>query len=162
MIKDVWLRFDRIGRIDRERLLDALLGASCPDGAAIRLIDQLQDGGLSFAERPVSPNVHLRLLRESLEHTGVTIRVIEGDTRTVDITADGRNVWVNSPEGLCIGRFGYTIDIHQDIDAQLEDQKHCLDCRHRSDDLDSDWRFFKDGMRQHHRVEVSDHHKPDI
>ena len=71
----------------------------------------------------------------------------------VDVTSDGKTVWVNSATG-CLGRFGrFGIDIH------TRDTTGCLHCTHGivSDD---DWEVFKEKMLEHHGVLVGDIYKP--
>lgn len=77
-----------------------------------------------------------------------------------EISSDGKHVWVNSPDGMCIGRFGRAIvDVHHDTTGQSAG-KHCLACKPRTADLDADWKFFVENMALHHRVDVGVEHKP--
>ena len=79
--------------------------------------------------------------------------------RMVEVLSDGRTVWVNANDGSSIGRFGFGgIDIHKEVSAQ-KDGTQCLDCTHKTPDL-NDWRRFVDGMLTHHGVHVSEKHRP--
>lgn len=77
----------------------------------------------------------------------------------VEITSDGRTVWVNT-QHVCIGRFGVLgIDIHRaDIESQSE-KGECLHCTHQKTTA-QDWTTFQEKMRELHGVTVGDEHKP--
>lgn len=54
----------------------------------------------------------------------------------VEVLHDSRTVWVNGPDGLCIGRFGRRgIDVHRSMAEQLKTGKQCLACTHSRPDL---------------------------
>jgi len=77
-----------------------------------------------------------------------------------EISSDGRIVWVNSAQGMCIGRFSAKgCDVHKDMEAQMRGGSQCLDCRH---DLPFDemWGWFKAAMLKHYNIVVEDQHKP--
>lgn len=75
--------------------------------------------------------------------------------RQIDITSDGRTVWVNLPSG-CIGHFGlYGVDVHTTPAAQIEGTAQCLDCTHAPTTL-TDWRRFQAALQAHYDIEVGD------
>lgn len=74
------------------------------------------------------------------------------------VESDGISVWVNSPEGYCLGRFGRMgVDIHQPPDSVTG--KECLLCTHTPSTL-ADWETFKAGMLQHYNVIIDEEHRP--
>ena len=74
--------------------------------------------------------------------------------------SDGKTVWVNAPDGSCIGRFSrFGIDVHRTASDQMRDAPECLDCTHGRPRL-AEWRRFQIGMRRHHAVGVGDEHMP--
>lgn len=76
-----------------------------------------------------------------------------------EITTDGTTVWVNTD--ICLGRFGKkAVDVHHVAEGQIAGF-HCLDCFHRSGDLDADWERFKASMLRHHNVVIDDQYRPD-
>lgn len=79
--------------------------------------------------------------------------------KNTQIISDGRTVWVNSEEGHLIGRFGvFGIDIHRDL-CEQSDKGECLYCTHEVT-KPADWETFKVKMREHHKVRVTDKHRP--
>lgn len=78
-----------------------------------------------------------------------------------DITSDGRCVWVNDSQGLCIGRFGSLgTDVHSDFAAQVLGADQCLDCQRHTGDIEIDWAYFTASMLKHYGIAVGDEHKP--
>lgn len=72
----------------------------------------------------------------------------------VQLSTDGRTVWVNGEEGL-LGRLGPRgVDIH----ATPGSGTHCLDCGPCEGDV---WPRFVAGMRKHHQVQVPETFKPE-
>lgn len=79
---------------------------------------------------------------------------------THKLESDGSTVWVNGPDGCCIGRFSrFGIDIHRTLAQQQTTGKECLLCTHGKTTLE-DWQHFVDGMQKHHSITVNDIHKP--
>jgi hypothetical protein len=78
----------------------------------------------------------------------------------VQVQWDGRTVWVNDNEGMCIGRYSSVagVDIHHAYEKQC-DGKLCLDCRPGVIG-DEGWAVFVAGMQEHHHVEVPVEAKP--
>lgn len=75
-----------------------------------------------------------------------------------EITTDGTTVWVNTD--ICLGRFGRkAVDVHHVAKGQIAGF-HCLDCFHRTDNLDADWSRFKASMLKLHGVEIDDQYRP--
>lgn len=83
-------------------------------------------------------------------------------TPTHDISADGRTVWVNGADGMCIGRFSkWGIDVHLDATGQLESGKQCLACTHTRPEPE-DWIRFQELMQLHYGIQVEDRFKPEF
>lgn len=68
---------------------------------------------------------------------------------------DAQRVWVNAPDGSCIGRFDRRghVDVHRTMHAQIQGQPECLACAHEGtpDEL---WAAFKASMLEHYQIEV--------
>lgn len=78
----------------------------------------------------------------------------------VEITTDGKTIWVND-EISCIGRFSrFGIDIHTSFKEQ-NSGKECLLCTHSKPNQD-DWERFIEGMKKFHNVEVDNTLKPEF
>ena len=153
----VVLQFSLLGEFDQAGFLDAVTAAGYPTDSACRVCAELTHTGLS--EWLVSSQINVDLLSELARDCGL---FVEQGCVAAQVTSDGTTVWVNAPDGCCIGRFGRRIiDIHKDGAAQLAEGTECLDCRKRTDDLDDDWRVFVDGMLAHHGVTVGVDHKPE-
>lgn len=85
----------------------------------------------------------------------------ETETKNYQILSDGRTVWINWKDGMCIGRFSPVgVDIHLDAKGQRKSGRECLDCFPRTANLDTDWRKFTEGMQFHYKVLVPEIHKP--
>lgn len=79
---------------------------------------------------------------------------------TAQIIADGRVVWVNAPDGSCIGRFGRLgVDVHRSVTAQLAGEPECLVCTHGKM-TPAEWALFVDAMAEQHNVTIEDRHVP--
>lgn len=77
-----------------------------------------------------------------------------------EVVSDGRTVWVNGADGMCLGRFGPVgIDIHRDFAAQARGESECLACTHEKPDIKA-WRQFQILMRRHYAVGIGDDHMP--
>lgn len=77
------------------------------------------------------------------------------------ISVDRTTVWINGPDGSCVGRFSPTAyEVHKDVAAQLAGGSQCLLCAPRSRDFAADWATFVAGMAEHYGVEVGDRYKP--
>lgn len=80
---------------------------------------------------------------------------------THEIFTDGRTVWVNGADGMCIGRYSrFGVDVHNDAEGQVATGKQCLECVH---DLPPDqaWDRFRDAMRRHWAIEIDEALRPD-
>ena len=79
---------------------------------------------------------------------------LEADYEVLADQARG-TVWVNGPDGSCIGRFSkrYGIDVHRTATAQLAGEGECIMCTHAPADHAS-WLLFVEAMQQHHGVTV--------
>ena len=107
-------------------------------------------------------------LRESFEHLRTAgmavleresdrewIRLVAGRVCEISAAGDGSVVWVNAPDGSCIGRFNRMghVDVHRTAQEQVSGKGECLDCSHGSDAKEQ-WGRFRDSMRLHYGVEV--------
>jgi hypothetical protein len=82
------------------------------------------------------------------------------DNPAVEIIADGRTVWINGLDGMCLGRFSrFGVDVHKDFLGQALSGHQCLDCKAGANTKD-DWEYFKRSMLAHYRVVVGDEHMP--
>jgi len=80
--------------------------------------------------------------------------------RDFEAFTDGQTVWVNADDGMCIGRFSRRgVDIHNDVEGQLETGKQCLDCVH---DLPAPaaWVRFVASMKTHWGIEIDPELRP--
>lgn len=77
------------------------------------------------------------------------------------VESDGRTVWINGPDGSCLGRFGTMgIDIHRSADDQMDGMGECLFCTH-GPTTEQHWEQFVHGMLQHHGVRIAERHRPE-
>lgn len=91
---------------------------------------------------------------------GSTGRVCHFKMKKYDIDSDGKTVWVNSSDGVCIGRFGrFGVDVHHDLKGQMDSGSQCLFCTHTPPGA-KEWHQFQEAMAQHHEVFVSEHYRP--
>lgn len=80
-------------------------------------------------------------------------------TEEADIYSDGVSVWVNNAD-CCLGRFAmFGIDVHRAYNPQKSHDLECLHCTHERT-TEADWETFKQKMLEHHKVVVSEDHKP--
>lgn len=83
-----------------------------------------------------------------------------GKRMTAEISSDGRTVWVNSHQGMCIGRFSkHGIDVHYDYAAQAAGSGECIACTHEKPGM-VEWDRFVSLMHEHYRVKVLQKHRP--
>jgi hypothetical protein len=77
----------------------------------------------------------------------------------IQVSWDGRTVWVCDQEGATIGRYNSVagIDIHGTFAAQV-DGHLCLDCRPVGEG--AGWPAFVDGMARHHGVQIPEKARP--
>lgn len=76
-----------------------------------------------------------------------------------EVSSDGRTVWINSFDGMCLGRFSRAgIDIHKDFEGQKSGGQ-CLDCK-KGPTTAGDWMQFVAGMKRFHGVQVGNEHRP--
>ena len=73
----------------------------------------------------------------------------------VDVSADGRTLWVHVLDGSTVGRFSKTfgMDVHTTITEQLAGSGQCLHCTHAKPGI-SEWLLFCDLMRDHYSIQV--------
>ena len=78
----------------------------------------------------------------------------------IEIETDNTTVWVNSKNGMCIGRFGPRgVDVHHQAETQITKGLSCLDCTHTKPTL-KDWHRFQNAMLVHHHILIPDDLKP--
>lgn len=77
---------------------------------------------------------------------------IEGQ---IQISADGKTIWVHSIDGSTIGRFStvFGMDVHRTAEEQQQGAPQCLHCTHTKP-TQSDWEKFCELMLEHYGVEV--------
>ena len=84
-------------------------------------------------------------------------------SRTVSdfqIDFDGATVWVNAPDGSCVGRFSrFGIDVHRTVAEQTATGEQCIECTHECP-TPSEWDRFIELMRTHYTVQVPAVAKP--
>lgn len=79
-----------------------------------------------------------------------------------EVFSDGRTVWVNDCDGMSLGRFSrFGIDVHKTLDEQMNGGGQCLDCSHGTPTI-AEWERFCQNMKEHHGIEVEEHHRPDF
>lgn len=77
-----------------------------------------------------------------------------------EVLGDGRTVWVNSPVGICVGRFTKMgVDVHVDFEKQVQGE-HCLDCFKHQGDFVTSWQRFVSSMNRHYGVSIPENLKP--
>lgn len=82
--------------------------------------------------------------------------------RIFELVTDGKTVWVNADDGMCVGRFSERgVDVHNDVAAQMETGRQCLACVH---DLPPEkaWDVFRDRMAAHYGVDIPSGARPDF
>jgi hypothetical protein len=69
------------------------------------------------------------------------------------IIVNGRRLWVNSPQGMCVARFGNGLmEVHKDAEQQMATGEQCLDCRRMTQNFDADWAWFVRSVKQFYGV----------
>lgn len=73
----------------------------------------------------------------------------------VEVSADGRTVWVHSLDGSTVGRFSkvFGMDVHTTISEQIAGARQCLHCTHGKPSH-SDWITFCALMQEHYGITV--------
>ena len=81
--------------------------------------------------------------------------MIEGVDYGIEVSADGRTVWVHASDGSCVGRFSKTfgLDVHKTLAGQIEGGSQCLYCTHEPAGA-REWNEFRAQMLAHHNIEV--------
>jgi hypothetical protein len=142
----------RTGEIGETGVLGRI-GLRSSDGLPVKL---LQEASWELRES-------LEKLREAglavLEQTsdGESITLVAGRVCEVLVSGDGSVVWVNAPDGSCIGRFNKMghVDVHRTAQEQASGKGECLDCSHGGE-AKGQWRRFRESMKLHYGVEVQD------
>lgn len=73
----------------------------------------------------------------------------------VEVSRDGKTVWVHSLEGTTVGRFSvvFGMDVHTTVSEQLAGADQCLHCTH-SKPNQADWMEFCALMQKHYSIVV--------
>ena len=79
----------------------------------------------------------------------------EDGSEIVQVSPDGKTVWVHALDGSTVGRFSkiFGMDIHTTVTSQLAGEAQCLHCTHQAPSVD-DWQLFCDLMAKHYKIEV--------
>lgn len=79
----------------------------------------------------------------------------DGPLHEVVVSGDGATVWVNGPDGSCIGRFSkrFGIDVHHTGTRQAEEGAECIYCTHAPAGQ-TEWDTFRAKMLEAHAVEL--------
>ena len=76
---------------------------------------------------------------------------------SLEVTSDGKTVWINDSNGHCVARFGPRgIDIHRPLSQQITTGKQCLDCRMGM----NSWDEFLTAVKSHFNFDVPNEHRP--
>lgn len=83
-------------------------------------------------------------------------KLVEGIDYTIDVSADGKTVWVHSSDGSCVGRFSKTfgLDVHRDMTDQIAGAGQCIYCTHSPAGA-REWLDFCEKIKEHHSIVVS-------
>ena len=83
--------------------------------------------------------------------------MVEGLDYCIDISTDGRTVWVNGADGSCIGRFSkrFGLDVHKSATDQMAGGSQCLHCTHEPAGPAA-WSQFREQMQLHYKIDVPD------
>lgn len=81
--------------------------------------------------------------------------MVEGVDYCIDVSADGRTVWVNGADGSCIGRFSkrFGLDVHKTSIEQFSGESQCLHCTHEPAGP-SAWSEFRAQILLHYKIHV--------
>lgn len=73
----------------------------------------------------------------------------------VQVSEDGRTVWVHTDDGSTVGRFSkvFGMDVHRTVPQQLAGEGECLRCTHQPPGP-AEWQEFCDLMLQHYQITV--------
>ena len=74
----------------------------------------------------------------------------------VQVSPDGKTVWVHALDGSTVGRFSKTfgMDCHTTVTEQLAGAGQCLHCTHEPPGP-AEWDLFCDLMHQHYGITVN-------
>jgi hypothetical protein len=78
-----------------------------------------------------------------------------------EILTDGKTVWINDYDGICLGRFSSLgVDVHGTSEQQMAGT-HCEDCFKRNPATpDADWIRFVESMKRIHGIDILPSFKP--
>lgn len=81
--------------------------------------------------------------------------MIQGIDYDIDVSNDGRTVWVHSADGSCVGRFSKTfgLDVHKTAAEQMAGGSQCLHCTHEPAGSAA-WEEFRAQIRANYNIEV--------
>lgn len=73
----------------------------------------------------------------------------------VEVSQDGRTVWVHAYDGSTVGRFSivFGMDVHTTVAEQLQGASQCLHCTHTRPGQ-AEWQLFCQIMHRHYGITV--------
>lgn len=73
----------------------------------------------------------------------------------VQVSSDGRTVWVHAHDGSTVGRFStvFGMDVHTTVSEQLQGASQCLYCTHTRPGQ-AEWQLFCQLMHRHYGISV--------
>jgi hypothetical protein len=91
----------------------------------------------------------------SSDASGQHIKLVSQNVCQLQVSENNARVWVNAPDGSCIGRYNARglVDVHRSATAQMAGGSECLDCSHEGDER-SQWNLFVEAMLRHYRFDV--------
>lgn len=101
--------------------------------------------------------VELAICRSELEQDlSTTARLTDiAYADRVQVSPDGRTVWVHADDGSTVGRFSkvFGMDVHTTITEQLAGVPQCLKCTHGQPGP-REWNEFCELMKHHYGIDV--------
>lgn len=81
--------------------------------------------------------------------------MVIADEDRVQVSADGKTVWVHADDGSTVGRFSrvFGMDVHTTVTEQLKGEGQCLRCTHVAPGL-GEWIEFCDLIAKRYGIEV--------
>ncbi|WGK63474.1 hypothetical protein QAO71_17030 (plasmid) [Halopseudomonas sp. SMJS2] len=72
----------------------------------------------------------------------------------VIISGQADTVWINGPDGSCVGRFGLMgVDLHTTVSEQMDGASQCRLCTHGKP-TPEDWTLFREKASEWWNVEI--------
>ena len=75
----------------------------------------------------------------------------------VEVSPDGKTVWVHAMDGSTVGRFStiFGMDVHTTVTVQMAGKPQCLHCTHQKPNQ-QDWIMFCELMKTHYQIVVNE------